>query len=362
MCFASESSILGAELVAIREGIKWVLSIPLSNVIIETDSLMSAQAIRGCGSNLLEEDRENFSLLFHRSTKEERNIISLNLGEKYLRIEKETMEPSMFQKRMFKLTEAHKKEEDKLNLRITQLVTKLKDKQRLELEIEGMSSGVEDMIPIFEGGSGYADAEAKKEIKSLKENLKEKDELIKDLEELNKALIMKERKMNDEFQYAQNVLIDGLKDMPNSKTDIGVKRMGDVDYDWILAAAKKKYPAEEKAKEFTTLLLDKLKNIRCGWNHWHPFKKITVGKGWKEVIKEVIDEEDDFMKDIKKEWGAEVYDAVVTALTELNERHPRGRCPAPELWNFAQGGRATLGECLELILGRLKNKKRKESC
>lgn len=64
--------------------------------------------------------------------------------------------------------------------------------------------------------------------------------------------------------------------MPNSKLKIGVKSMGDLDYDQILAAVKKKYPAdeaEEKAMECTNLLLDKLKD-----SDWYPFKIIMVGK------------------------------------------------------------------------------------
>ncbi|KAL8107124.1 hypothetical protein AgCh_023786 [Apium graveolens] len=350
------------------------------------------------------------------------------------------MEPRNFQERMSKLAQAHKqKEKQRLNLRIIQLQKKLKVKQRLELEIEQMSSGVEDLRPIFEGGGGDVDAEAKKQIESLKEilkrkdkhiedleelnvaliikekkindeleharqllidiekeimepinfqesitklteakkikpedkqhfegggknvdtkkkleslkkNLKEKDELIESLEELNQALIVKEKKMNDEFQYARKVLIDCLKDMPNSKASIGIKIMGDIDCDQILAAAKKRYPAEEakeKATEWTNLLLDKLKDP-----DWYPFK----------ILMEVIDEEDDFIKAKKKEWGAEVYDIVVTMLTEMNEYNPCWRCPVPELWNFAQGRKATLDECAEFLRRFSKSKKRKESC
>lgn len=74
----------------------------------------------------------------------------------------------------------------------------------------------------------------------------------------------------------------GLKDMPDSKLNIGVKRMGDLDYDQILAAAKKKYPAdeaEEKAMEWTNLVLDKLKDP-----DWFPFKIIMVGKDLKVIF------------------------------------------------------------------------------
>lgn len=77
---------------------------------------------------------------------------------------------------------------DKLKLQILQLKKELEDKQRLELEIER--------------------EEAKEKIKSLLENLKEKDEHIEDLDELDRALIIKRSNMNDEFQYAQKVLID----------------------------------------------------------------------------------------------------------------------------------------------------------
>ena len=55
------------------------------------------------------------------------------------------------------------------------------------------------------------------------------------------------------------------------------------------------------------------------------------------------------MKTIKNEWGNEAYDAVVTALTEMNEYNPSGRFVVPELWNYEEGRRATLGECVKLF-------------
>lgn len=68
------------------------------------------------------------------------------------------------------------------------------------------------------------------------------------------------------------------------------------------------------------------------------------------------------MKDMEKEWGTEVYNSMVTGLIEMNEYNPYGRRPVPELWNFAQGRKETLGECIEFILRLPNNRKREESC
>ncbi|KAF2321510.1 hypothetical protein GH714_000187 [Hevea brasiliensis] len=45
----------------------------------------------------------------------------------------------------------------------------------------------------------------------------------------------------------------------------------------------------------------------------------------KELIQEIVDEEDEKLQNLKQEWGDEIYRAVVTALIELNEYNPSGR-------------------------------------
>lgn len=274
-----------------------------------------------------------------------------HLKEKKEKNEKAIIEQKKAEESMMKLAEAHKKEKHQLYQRIIELQKKLDDKQRLELEIEQMRGAVEVMRPISDGG----DAEAKRKMESLEENLKEKEEDLESLEDLNQALIIKERKTNDELQDARKELINGLKDRPIMKASIGVKRMGDLDHKPIVSAAKIKYPAAEagmKAMEFTSLLDAKIRD-----SNWYPFKVMTVGADSKRVIRE----DDDCIKVIKNEWGDEVYDTVVTALTELNEYNPSGRYPVPELWNFKEGRRANLGESVEFILRLWKTNKRKRN-
>ncbi|XP_074364870.1 protein INVOLVED IN DE NOVO 2-like [Apium graveolens] len=243
------------------------------------------------------------------------------------------MEQMNFQERLMKLAEAQKKEKHQLHQQIIELQKKHDEMQLLELEMEQMRGALETMIPFTEGG----DVEVNKRMKSLEEKLKEKEDHLEDLEDLSQALLIKERKSNEEVQDARKELINFFK-INRTETSIGVKRMGELDHNLIVSAAKKKYPdaeAEEKAMEFDWKFSEKLTNPG-----WYPFKLIVVGTDHKEVI----DEEDDFIKAIKNEWGNEAYDAAATALTEMNEYNPSGRYCVHELWNFNEGRKATLAE------------------
>lgn len=69
---------------------------------------------------------------------------------------------------------------------------------------------------------------------------------------------------------------------------------------------------------------------------------------------EVINEEDEKLNGLKGEFGDEVYEAVTTALAEINEYNPSGRCVLPELWNFEEERKATSTEGLSYVLKQWK--------
>lgn len=61
-------------------------------------------------------------------------------------------------------------------------------------------------------------------------------------------------------------------------------------------------------------------------------------------IQEIIDVEDEKLKSLKNEYGEQVYNAVASALSEMNQYNPSGRYTIPELWNFKENRKATLKE------------------
>lgn len=67
-----------------------------------------------------------------------------------------------------------------------------------------MRGAIEVMKHMSEDG----DMEAKKKMESIQEELKDKEEDLEDLELTNQALIVKERKNNDELQEARKELIN----------------------------------------------------------------------------------------------------------------------------------------------------------
>ncbi|KAK9279462.1 hypothetical protein L1049_013141 [Liquidambar formosana] len=264
--------------------------------------------------------------------------------------ERATLEQKKADEKVYRLAEDQKIEKEKLHKKIIELEKQLDAKQALELEIERMKGALQVMKHMGEDG----DIDVKKKMDTIKEDLKEKEDELEGMELLNQALIVKERKSNDELQDARKELVNGLKEL-SGRALIGVKRMGELNNKPFHTASKRKYSgeeADEKAVELCSLWEEYLRDP-----NWHPFKVITV----EGSSKELIDEEDEKIKDLKEEFGDEVYKAVTTALMEMNEYNPSGRYIISELWNFKEGRRATLKEGVSFILKQWKSLKRKRN-
>lgn len=65
------------------------------------------------------------------------------------------------------------------------------------------------------------------------------------------------------------------------------------------------------------------------------------------------------MKELKAEYGDEVYQSVVTALNELNEHNPSGRYPVPALWHYKEKRTVSLNEGVKHIMKQWKAHKKK---
>ncbi|GMN24170.1 hypothetical protein TIFTF001_000446 [Ficus carica] len=261
------------------------------------------------------------------------------INEKKKMIERATLEQKKAEEEMYLLAKEQKRQKEELHRKIMDLEKNLDKKQALELMIERYRGALEVMKHM----GADEDMKLKKEMDEIKEKLQEKEEEMEALEELNQALIVKERRSNDELQEARKETINGLRNS-SPRDIIGVKRLGDLNGKSFLTAAKRKFSgkeAEVKARELCSIW-----DSHLGDPSWHPFK-VIMDNG-KPV--EIIDEEDEKLKNLKEELGDEVYEAVVKALKEVNQYNPSGRYIIPELWNFREDRRARLKEGVDSIL------------
>lgn len=175
----------------------------------------------------------------------------------------------------------------------------------------------------------------KMRIEELTTKLEENIDEIDGLQDLNQQLLAKERVCNDELQNARKELIEVLSEMPdnnndNDNRDFGLKRMGEIDDGAFLKSCRLRYSpayADTKAAKLCSEWQEKLKNPQ-----WHPFKIIMLHGDNQEVV----DEDDPELKNLKKTWGDEIYNAVTKALVEI----------ISELWNYRVNKKATLQEII----------------
>lgn len=250
---------------------------------------------------------------------------------------------------VLRLVEEQKREKEEALNKILELEKQLDTKQKLEMEIEELKGKIQVMKHLGD----QDDTGVQKKMKEMTEELEGKVGEMDDLEALNHTLIVKERQSNDELQEARKELIAGLTDMLSGRTNIGIKRMGEIDQKPFHNTCKQRFPTDEAVLKSSMLCSEWQENLKKP--EWHPFKVITVDGNSREIL----DEEDEKLKNLKEEWGNDIYNAVTTALLEMNEYNPSGRYVVSELWNFKEGRKATLKEVISYILKNMKTLKRK---
>uniref|UniRef100_A0A2P2ISJ1 Uncharacterized protein MANES_04G103800 n=1 Tax=Rhizophora mucronata TaxID=61149 RepID=A0A2P2ISJ1_RHIMU len=276
--------------------------------------------------------------------KNDANNNSLNLA---------SMEQKKADENVLRLIEDQKREKEEGLNKVLQLEKQLDAKQKLEMEIQELKGKLQVMKHLED----QDDAAVQKKMKEMNDELQQKVEEMSDMELLNKALIVKERESNDELQDARKALIEALSDMLGARNVIGIKRMGELDQKAFINACKQKFSsseAEVEASKLCSLWQENLKD-----SGWHPFKRIKIEGSSQEI--EVVDGADEKLHNLRKDWGDEIYDAVSTALKELNEYNPSGRYVISELWNFKERRKATLKEVISYILKNINTLKRKRT-
>lgn len=224
-------------------------------------------------------------------------------------------------------------------------------KQKLELEVQQLKVS----ISLLKDFGDEEDEELIEKLDALQKDLKDKEELLQDLEELNQTLVVMERKSNDELQDARKELIKIVKEISPDNKQIGVKRMGELDTRPFFKVMMNRYKADEAEAQ------NRAAKLCSSWEesikdpNWHPFKIIFVD-GHEELV---IDEDDTKLKGLKKSFGKAAYNAVVVALKEMDEYNPSGGYPTSELWNHKEKRRATLKEGIQFLANNQSNKRKR---
>ncbi|KAM0869508.1 hypothetical protein ACQ4PT_040625 [Festuca glaucescens] len=256
------------------------------------------------------------------------------------------------------LVKKHKQEKEDAFKRRYKLEEDLISKQNLEMELAQLRGKLEVMKHM----GAEADTTSK-EVDKISEELKEKDEQLDAMDSTNQALIIVERRTNDELEQAKKELIKGLQQMSVTRSTIGVKRMGILDEKAFLAACKKKAANDVSKKAANYDLEGESTLLLAKWEHeitqpdWHPFKVIDVNGHEKEIVQE----DDEKLQALKEEAGQEARDVVVKALLEMNEYNPSGRYAVPVLWNFKENRRAPLDEAVDYMLKQWKLNRTKKT-
>lgn len=90
--------------------------------------------------------------------------------------------------------------------KILELEKDIDAKQKLEMEIQELKGKLE----VMQHMGGEDDSAVQEKIKEMKGELDEKIDDMKHLDEMNNALVLKERQSNDELQEARKLLIQVL--------------------------------------------------------------------------------------------------------------------------------------------------------
>ncbi|CAI8597237.1 unnamed protein product [Vicia faba] len=248
------------------------------------------------------------------------------------------------------IAKAEKCFEEKLKAKTFELKKNVNMTKNLELEIQQLRAS----LSVLKDTVDDEDEELLKKVDALQKDLTDQVELVQDLEELNQTLSIMERRHNDELQDARKQLVHVIKEISTSSDYIGVKRIGELDTIPFLDAMKKRYDsgeAEDRAAKLCSLWENNIKDP-----HWHPFQILTING--RSV--QVINKEDKKLKGLKKSLGRAAYDAVVVALTEINEYNPSGGYAISELWNYEEGRIAALQEGIKFLSNNISNKRARE--
>ncbi|CAO2204115.1 unnamed protein product [Urochloa humidicola] len=234
--------------------------------------------------------------------------------------------------------------------KIGKLKGQLYKKKELEFDIQQIR-GALDVREHMPDGEG---SKSKKEMDRLSEELKEKEKELDKIQSRTNHLIVKDKESNDMLTKAREELETGFQDLSTSgRAHIGIKVVGQLDQKLFLNACRQR-PSEGDAELRAGELCSKWQ-AQINNSKWYPIKVVMVdGEEPERII-----EDDAELRELKEEYGKEVYAAVTKTLLEIDEYNGSARYCKRVVWNFKADRRATLKEGVQFIVKQWQTHKRK---
>ncbi|XP_024392387.1 protein INVOLVED IN DE NOVO 2 isoform X2 [Physcomitrium patens] len=259
------------------------------------------------------------------------------------------------QLKQIELIKKHKDESDKLENELQEQRKKLQAKHWRELENHRVTEQLEaekaKKAEIIEANIEETEKEKEeyvKKIAELEEKLKDCEEDMDYNNDLVNQLTISHRQANSEVEDAKTLIIK-LKVLEKYGTsDIGVKRLGQLNTEGWWEACGHKFPSKMRfckwQSRVETLMAD---------NTFNPIRVESDGKGGHKYS---VNEDDKELTNIREKYGPLVANAVAAAMLELTTWNPSGRYIVSMPWDFKANQKATMSQLFDFFLKVIKNK------
>jgi hypothetical protein len=241
------------------------------------------------------------------------------------------------QQDQLELIKKHKQETEAMEMRMQAERTMLAKKQESELQ----SQRVVEKLEVEKGEVGKNDEEQQKKIKELQEELASIQEDLELQNGMVNVLNSKHMTTNDQLQDAKKEAVVLLKKYTSDDKvkKVSIKRAGELRVEAWAGPFQKKFKNSKEGWQTHLAKVSSEWDSTLRTNEFHPLKTVQVGTDkWKEII----DDTDERLVKLRKEFGAAVCDSVTTALKEIMTYNPSGRYIVEVPWNYVTNQEATM--------------------
>ncbi|XP_063936226.1 protein INVOLVED IN DE NOVO 2-like [Daucus carota subsp. sativus] len=232
------------------------------------------------------------------------------------------------------------------------------DRKKHEENLERRISEIRKELDAAEQESSKLHKQALDSIKQIKESqviealskIKDLGEDCYYLKDLNETLKLKEGKSMEALNKAHKAILEDAIVDPHSRRSFN-RYIGELYSAPFMDAMRKIYNCGKKEAFYLARPIYQVWEKYLQDPDWRPLKVVHVDG----QPKEIIDEDDPKLKNLKIEYGESVHEAVTEALTERMQYNPVERRGVELLWDHEQNRPATVGEAVAHLVQLLQD-------